>query len=76
MTWARTAYDSRLGRYAVAWVLDQGVLEVQVDVPVGGEAAVRLRGELVEPVAGLGTEQGRTGGTVGSGRWTVRVRQE
>ena len=76
VTWAQTSYDARLGTYAVAWELAGDVLSVQVEVPVGGEAAVRLPGELLRPVHGLRTNQGRTTGVLGSGRTTVQVRQD
>ncbi len=76
LTWARTSYDSRLGPYAVEWELDGEVLEVHVEVPVGGEAGVRLPGELVGTVEGLRTYAGRTTGTLPAGRWAVPVRQE
>lgn len=77
LTWARAAYDSRIGRYAVDWRrIDPQVVEVDVEVPVGGEAGVRLTGELVEPVDGLRLRAGRTVGTLPAGWWTLRVRQE
>ncbi len=77
VTWSRTSYASRLGRYAVSWrLLERGVLEVDVEVPVGGEAGVRLAGELVDPVEDLRTYAGRTTGTLPSGVWTLQVRQE
>jgi alpha-L-rhamnosidase len=75
VTWARTSYESRIGRYAVEWSLDDGVLAVSVEVPVGGEASVRLPGTLVEPVDGLVSEAGLTTGLLGPGGWRVAVRQ-
>jgi alpha-L-rhamnosidase len=72
--WARTSYDSRLGRYAVDWTLDDGVLVVAIEVPAGGEASVRLPGMLVEPVDGLVSAAGLTTGLLGAGGWRVAVR--
>jgi len=74
--WAQTTYDSRLGVYAVEWELADQVLEVYVEVPVGGEALVRVAGELAAPVAGLRTYLGRTTGLLPAGQWTVRIKQE
>jgi alpha-L-rhamnosidase len=74
--WAQTTYDSRLGVYAVEWELVDEVLEVHVEVPVGGEALLRVAGELVAPVPGVRTYLGRTTGLLPAGRWTARVRQE
>ncbi len=77
LTWAHTSYDSRSGRYAVAWrLLADDVLEVDIEIPVGGEAGVRLPGAVLHPVEGLRTYAGRTTGTLPSGAWTLQVRQE
>ncbi|MDX6199491.1 MAG: alpha-L-rhamnosidase [Actinomycetota bacterium] len=75
ITWGRTSYDSRLGRYAVDWSLDGDVLEVRVEVPTGGEASVRLRGEPVSPVDGLRCTDGVTDGLLPPGDHRVVVRQ-
>ena len=76
VTSASTSYDSRRGRYAVAWELAEDVLTVRVEIPVAGEARVRLDGALVQPVPGLRTKSGITDGLLAPGTWTVRVRQD
>jgi len=42
ITWARTALDTRHGRVAVEWRLDEGRLEVDVTVPDGVAAEIDL----------------------------------
>ena len=44
ITWAKTAFDSLIGRYAVEWHRRGDALEVAVSVPANGAAAVRLPG--------------------------------
>lgn len=50
VSWGRTSYDSRMGKWSVEWSLDGQVLTLQVEVPCGGEAAVHLPGEAVTNV--------------------------
>jgi alpha-L-rhamnosidase len=75
VTWARTSYDSRIGRYEVEWAVDGGVLEVRVDVPDGGSARVDLPGVLEEPADALHGDEGRTRGLLAPGTHRVVVRQ-
>lgn len=44
VSWGRTSYDSRIGRWAVDWSLDGILLRVDVNVPCGGRATVHLPG--------------------------------
>ena len=62
VTSGRTAYDSRIGRWAVDWTADRGSLDVRVEVPCGGEGTVHLPGR--EPF------------TVDSGTWAFTARQD
>lgn len=62
VSWGRTSYDSRIGRWAVEWSLDGDRLSLEVEVPCGGEASVHLPGEEIR--------------TVPSGSWSFVGRQE
>ena len=77
VTWGRTAYDSRIGRWAVDWVLDQSRFRIDVEVPCGGEAMVRVAGTRV---AGGGEVISQTDQAtvlaVGSGTWSFTAVQE
>jgi alpha-L-rhamnosidase len=75
VTWAKTSYDSRHGRYAVEWVLVGDVLDVQVEVPPECEARVRIPGELDAPVPGLRSDGAGTGGMLPAGQHRLAVRQ-
>jgi alpha-L-rhamnosidase len=60
LAWARTTLDTRNGRVAVAWEHVDGVLTVDVAVPVGVEAVVRLP-DGTEQVVGGGSHRLRVG---------------
>lgn len=75
VTSGRTSYDSRRGRWAVDWALEDGRLRVDVEVPTGCSARVHLpTADLSGPegVEVLGPGQLR----VGPGTWSLISRQE
>jgi alpha-L-rhamnosidase len=62
VTWGSTSYDSRHGRWAVDWTLDEDRLAVHAEVPTGCSATVRLPGRRPE--------------RIGPGRHSTSVQQE
>jgi len=50
ITWAKTALESMVGRYAVEWRRHNGEIEVSVSVPANGAALVRLPGATLDAV--------------------------
>ncbi|HUR50405.1 MAG TPA: family 78 glycoside hydrolase catalytic domain [Acidimicrobiales bacterium] len=62
VTWGRTSYDSRIGRWAVDWSMSGPEMRVDIQVPCGGEATVDL--------------PGRDPAQVTSGAWSFTARQE
>jgi alpha-L-rhamnosidase len=60
VTWGRTSYDSRLGRWAVDWTSEGSEMAVNIEVPCGGSAAVDLPwGERKEIPSGSWSFSGR-----------------
>jgi len=51
ITWAKTALETMVGRYAVDWRLRGDAMEVSVSVPPNGAALVRLPGAALAGVA-------------------------
>ncbi len=51
ITWAKTALETMVGRYAVDWRLRSDAMEVSVSVPPNGAALVRLPGAALAGVA-------------------------
>lgn len=45
VTWGRTSYESRIGRWSVDWSGEGPELSVEIEVPCGGEATVDLPGQ-------------------------------
>ena len=77
VSWGRTSYDSRVGRWAVEWSLEGRRMMVDVEVPCGGEATVDLPGH-VEPVDGSALVHSGSGTRlkVPSGRWSFVALQD
>ena len=62
ITWAKTALESMVGRYAVEWRRHNGEMEVSVSVPANGAALVRLPGATLDAVTEGGTPLSAAGG--------------
>ena len=69
ITWAKTALDSLIGRYSVAWQRREDTLEVAVSVPANGSAIVRLPGAQL---AGVTVD----GGPLSTGTGCANARQD
>lgn len=69
VTWGRTAYDSRIGRWAVDWSLEGEQLQVRIEVPIGGQAWVDLPGRRpFEVPAGSWSYDSAAGELAGGGK--------
>ena len=76
VSWGRTSYDSRIGKWAVDWSLEDQRLTVELEVPCGGEATVYLPGDAAaDEVEVLSRAAGEAVLRVPSGAWSFTALQ-